>query len=218
VTPPIVFVDTETTCLGPLARPWEIAVIRRDPPAPQPLGARGLAIKRADQRSVFHVEYEFATLPAGTSPKALEVGGWLSRGAPGSTYLDDLPAGVHTLAASEAEIAHALAELFDGDPVMVGVGVHFDAAVLSSMFQRHGLEPEPWHYALVDLKAATWGWFQSQVGTIATTAPQLQLPMSSEKLAAAIGVEPASGEERHTALGDARWAARWYDRLTGGAQ
>ena len=40
-------------------------------------------------------------------------------------------------------------------------------------------------------------------------------PASSRaQLAAAIGVPPAAAAERHTALGDARWAARWFDALT----
>lgn len=41
-------------------------------------------------------------------------------------------------------------------------------------------------------------------------------PWRSDDLARAGGVEPPSEEDRHTALGDARWAMRWYDTLTGG--
>lgn len=43
-------------------------------------------------------------------------------------------------------------------------------------------------------------------------------PWRSDDLSRACGVEPPSEEDRHTALGDARWAMRWYDAMTGGAQ
>ena len=39
----------------------------------------------------------------------------------------------------------------------------------------------------------------------------------SDDLSRACGVEPPAPEERHTALGDARWVKRWYDHITGAA-
>lgn len=42
-------------------------------------------------------------------------------------------------------------------------------------------------------------------------------PWRSDDLSRACGVEPPSEEERHTALGDARWVKRWYDHILGGA-
>lgn len=42
-------------------------------------------------------------------------------------------------------------------------------------------------------------------------------PWRSDDLSRTCGVEPPSDDERHTALGDARWALRWYDAMTGGA-
>lgn len=47
----------------------------------------------------------------------------------------------------------------------------------------------------------------------ALTAPAAR----SDDLSRACGVEPPSEEERHTALGDARWVQRWYDHILGGA-
>lgn len=42
-------------------------------------------------------------------------------------------------------------------------------------------------------------------------------PWRSDDLSRACGVEPPAPEERHTALGDARWVKRWYDHIMGSA-
>lgn len=214
---PIVFVDTETTSLGQAACPWEIAVIRRET-RPGPI-ARPVVETTVD-RWVLQVEYDFPTLPPGTTGRALSVGGWLERGAPGSTYLDGLNRdGVNVERSDEVDVAARLVELFRDEPILVGVGVHFDAAVLSRMFARHGMAEEPWHYSIVDLKSATWGFFRGRAVDIASPVldEQAPLPVRSEKLAAALCVAPPSDAERHTALGDARWAVRWFDALTAGS-
>lgn len=202
---PLVFVDTETTCLGYHARPWEIAVIRREPDG-------------TETESVFQVSYGIHNLPAGTEPMALHIGGWLLRGAPCSDYLEELAEAedVAVFKNSEEPIAKAVHDLLRDQPVLVGVGVHFDAAVLGRMFRRHNLPDEPWHYAILDLKAASWGSVNSCLAGGFVTPPlteAVRLPLSSERLAAACGVAPPTKEERHTALGDARWAERWYDAL-----
>ncbi len=44
----------------------------------------------------------------------------------------------------------------------------------------------------------------------------VDLPWSSDDLSRAVGVEPAPESERHTAMGDARWAQRVYDMVTTG--
>lgn len=213
---PIVFIDTETTSLGLAAHPWEIAVIRRETkggPVARP------ALVTTNDTWVLQVDYDFRTLPAGTAAQALSVGGWLERGAHGSTYLDEVNRdGVNVERGDEMQVATRLAELLRDEPILVGVGVHFDAAVLSRMFARHGLAEEPWHYSIVDLKSATWGFYRGRAVDMTSDVivSQAPLPVRSEKLAAALCVAPPSDAERHTALGDARWAARWFDRLVGG--
>jgi hypothetical protein len=206
VSRPIVFVDTETTCLGPQAHPWEIALIRRDGDGP-------------DNEALRTVVYDPDELPAGTSREALQIGGWLERGT-GDWMYEKFADSLDCYASKdEQRLAGSLSYALRGQPTLVGVGVHFDAAVLSAMFQRHDLEPEPWHYAIVDLKAVTWGWIRgvraAAPGDWPGTDDAAELPMSSEVLSRAVGVEPPTGDERHTALGDARWAARWFDALTG---
>lgn len=208
---PICFIDCETTALGPLARPWEIAVIRRDPGEP-------------DVEHVWHVAYSTETLPPGTNPDALTIGGWWKRGSDPNWLFtthaggedgeqDDVVIG----RGAEWAIAPLVHAVLDG-AVLLGVGVHFDAAVLAAMFGRHGLSTEPWHYAIVDLKAATWGQLLVANGFAGVPQPEgLNLPMRSESLAGVLDVVPPLEEERHTALGDARWAARWFDALTAAA-
>jgi len=220
--PRIVFVDTETTSLGSMARPWEIALIVRDDvePAPAAVPEKMTVDPVAEAEYVFHVEYFTDSLPAGTTHEALEVGGWYDRGRT-RQHADWLatayPPEVGIARDAEWSIARTVYQLLAG-VVLVGVGVHFDAAVLSAMFRRHGLPEEPWQYAIVDLKAATWGVFavRAAVGVAEQhEATASALPMRSEELAAALGAQPPTDEERHTALGDARWARRWFDQLTG---
>ena len=189
---PIVFVDTETNTLGHLARPWEIALVRRD--------------TDGEHELLWQVE---DPLPAGTDPEALLINGYYFRHG-----VIDVEAGQEL--GPEWLVANRVHEQLR-DVVLIGVGVHFDAAVLSAMFRRHGLPEQPWHYAIVDLKAATWGDAQAahQSGVHVASSVR-QLPMQSEQLAAWIGARPPADDERHTALGDVRWAARWYDALTGG--
>ncbi|WP_267595512.1 hypothetical protein [Carbonactinospora thermoautotrophica] len=43
------------------------------------------------------------------------------------------------------------------------------------------------------------------------------MPWRSDELSIACEVEPAPPEDRHTALGDARWARDLYDAITGRA-
>lgn len=210
MTPPICFVDLESTALGPLARPWEVAVIARH------ATAEG-GDRPADIEYLWHVEYTYRSLPDGTNPEALAIGGWPERGAglDGVVYRADVAEeGVRVAAGAEFVVARQVHELLAG-VVLVGVGVHFDAAVLSAMFLRHGLDPEPWHYAIFDLKAATWGYARGgyRCGEPVEESVLL-LPVRSEAIAGWLGIQPPAGEERHTALGDARWARDVYDAIT----
>lgn len=193
----LAFVDTETTALGHLARPWEIAVIKRNDEEPTV----------PDGEWLFHVDYTFRTLPAGTQRQALQVGRWTERsGLAGAEYREQLDhLGVMTAAGAEWTIAQSVHELLTGT-VLIGAGPHFDAAHLSSMFRRHGLPEEPWHYAILDLKAMAYGHAVAR-------GLRPSLPLQSDQLVRETGGPTTSKEDRHTALGDARWAAAWWDHL-----
>lgn len=101
----------------------------------------------------------------------------------------------------ESEVAREV-EIVTRGAHLIGVVPSFDAGCLDPMLRRHRLIPA-WHYHLVDVEAMAAGWLR--------TAP----PWKSDELSRACEVEPPSDDERHTALGDARWAMRWYDALTG---
>jgi hypothetical protein len=60
--------------------------------------------------------------------------------------------------------------------------------------------PVTWHYHLIDVEAVMVGAHVARFG-----APPA-LPWDSDELSRSVGVEPPSGDDRHTALGDARWA------------
>jgi hypothetical protein len=83
---------------------------------------------------------------------------------------------------------------------LVGAVPNFDAETLDAMLRRHGL---------IDVEALAVGYLSR-----GATVP-IEMPWNSDTLSRACGVEPPSGAERHTAMGDARWAMRLYDAITG---
>lgn len=84
---------------------------------------------------------------------------------------------------------------------LVGAVISFDEERLRRMLRANGACPE-WHYHLVDVEALIAGKH--------AVAP----PWNSDALAALVGVS-ISDEDRHTALGDARWARDLYDAVIG---
>lgn len=226
----LAFVDTETTGLNHLSRPWEIAVILRETAQIEATSLASefhqlIAGEVAETEYVWHVRYSQSSLPEGSEPGALEIGGWHDRGHGilSAEYLERTyeTEGVLTGAGPEFAIARRVHEALQG-ATLVGIGVHYDAEVLGRMFLRHGLEWHPWHYGIYDLKAATHGYLRGQRQYAASQGHGSELyplsefdqvPVKSERIAEYLGVKPPTDEERHTALGDARWAARWWDAL-----
>ena len=86
---------------------------------------------------------------------------------------------------------------------IVGVVPTFDTECLAAMFARHGVEPG-WNDDLVDLVP---------LAAAAVRAAGREPESDFAELSRQCGVRPPSAAQRHTALGDARWAMRWYDRL-----
>jgi hypothetical protein len=87
------------------------------------------------------------------------------------------------------------------------------------MLRRHKLAPA-WHYHLVDVEALAVGYLHGRHSDVILPDEgyaRISPPWKSDDLSRAVGVEPATDDERHTALGDARWAMRLYDAITGGA-
>jgi hypothetical protein len=87
--------------------------------------------------------------------------------------------------------------------VDVGVVTRFDTECLADMFARHGMKPA-WQDDLVDVVPLAIAAFRA-----AGREPASDVASLSRQC----GVKPPTAAQRHTALGDARWAMRWYDKL-----
>jgi len=116
-------------------------------------------------------------------------------------------------------VAEALARILDGAH-LVGAVPSFDAAFLEPFLRRHG-QAACWHYHLIDVEALAVGylagrWTQARADGMAAEAGPFVVPMpwDSDALSSAIGIA-VSDEDKHTALGDARWAKAMYDAVLG---
>lgn len=85
---------------------------------------------------------------------------------------------------------------------LAGAVVSFDEERLRRLLHRNGVLHR-WHYHLCDVEALAAG----KLG--------IEPPWKSDDLSAALGVT-VSEEDRHTALGDAKWAKRLYDAVMDG--
>ena len=104
---------------------------------------------------------------------------------------------------------------------LVGAVVSFDADVLSQRMRANGICPS-WHYHVVDVEALAAGWLHRHAAVLenreatieeATALRRLASPpWKSDDLSAALGIT-VSEEDRHTALGDAKFARAIYDAV-----
>lgn len=206
---PIVFLDTETTGVHPGRKVWEVAMIRRD--------------ERGQQETSFMVQVDLAA----ADPFGLNVGRFYDR-HPFGRLLAGGYYGANEVVNGEsypspAQAAEIVAVWTHGAHI-VGAVPNFDTEVLGLLLCEHGLIPA-WHYHLIDVENLAVGYLSSsiQLGaamndrTVEEERLAVAPPWDSEELSRLCGVEPANEEERHTALGDARWAMRLYDAVTGGA-
>jgi len=200
------FIDTETTGVHPGRQAWEIAMIRREGEA---------------ERSIeFFVDVDLSA----ADPFGLKIGGFYDRhpvgrfltprtGArsmptakDGGTFLD------------RATAARVVAQYTHGAH-LVGAVPNFDSETLDPLLREHGYLPG-WHYHLIDVEPLAVGWLHGHAAAMGTPADVItasNLPWKSDELSRHCGVEPPTEEERHTAMGDARWAMRLYDAITKGA-
>lgn len=121
---------------------------------------------------------------------ALQVGGFHKRHLQGLS-----PSNHKSIATDPRSFARAFGRATCGRH-LVGACVSFDAAFLAKLLRRQGVLPA-WHYHLVDVEAMVAG------------AYGISPPWNSEALSKLVGVDPADFD-RHTALGDARWARAIY--------
>lgn len=220
-TDDVVFVDTETFGLDPdLHAIWEVALI-----------ASGW-----EHRWVVDVaEDEIAA----ADPIALEMTRFHERHPQGDRFdRDAVPLGGALKAEDRSTVAGAV-DLITAGKHLVGAVPSFDEERLRSMLRAEGINPT-WHYHLIDVEVLAVGYLAGRSwGARANDAPEVAdvgrrtltptvledvtarigtgdafLPWKSEDLSRAIGVDP-DGFDRHTALGDARWAEAIYKRVLG---
>lgn len=190
---PMCFVDTETDGVHPGRKPWEIALIRREP------GGGEFAVQ-------FLVDIDLST----ADPFGLKVGRFYDRHPFGREISTGVVDGeIVTCRQAALNVAK-----FTHGAHLVGAVPNFDAEVFDRLLRTHGLCPS-WHYHLIDVESLAVGYLAG----LGDTVPNNELltpPWKSDDLTTALGVEPPAEEERHTALGDARWAMRVYDHVMGG--
>ncbi|WBQ03001.1 hypothetical protein [Kribbella sp. CA-293567] len=195
---PLCFIDTETTGVHPGRKVWEIAMIRRNPGQP-------------DRERTFYVDVDLTDadpfgLAVGRFYERHPLGRWMASAGGTINRPAGRDMGSHlSLRAAAEEVA-----LYTHGTHLVGAVPNFDAETLAPLLRDHQLTPS-WHYHLVDVEALAAGYLAARQPASTSPAP----PWNSDELTVAIGVEPASDTERHTAMGDAQWAKRTYDAIIG---
>lgn len=192
----IAFIDTETTSLRPDRRAWEVGLIVR-----KFRTVMGVPTGEWDDKE-HHWFISARDLDLGNADlMSLNIGKFYDR-HPDILLMDD---GGKWNAEDAAHCRSELAALEDIERLtrgahLVGAVVNFDADVLGARMRARGLCPS-WHYHLIDVEALA-------VGALGG-AP---LPWKSDDLSKMAGVAVPE-EDRHTALGDARWARAIYDAV-----
>ncbi|MDF2847102.1 MAG: hypothetical protein K0R97_1084 [Oerskovia sp.] len=226
MTAPLLFIDTETTSLAANRRAWEVAMIRVNPDDVDGVG-HGISffisdvdLRHADQQS-------------------LKVGRFYDRHPKYAPGLPDAGGRAANLEAKLAAVASLRSEYqaavtieqWTRGAILVGSNPGFDKEVVEPMLHRAGLTPA-WHYRPVDVATLAAGFLHGvrrsaelveSVGLKAAALEQLlvepavlEVPWSSDALSRAVGLPPVPDEERHTAMGDARWVQRLYNLITTG--
>lgn len=132
-------------------------------------------------------------------PKALEISRFEERY--GKTRAVDSP----------ADFCRDLYNLIPSGCHLAGAVISFDEERLRRLLWKHGYSPR-WHYHLIDVEALAAGYLAH--GYKHPGDSPHRPPWNSDELSQCVGVEPDQFD-RHTALGDARWAKAIYDRVMG---
>lgn len=194
----LVFLDCETTSLRRDCRIWEIGLILRRPGLEQ-------------RENHWFIRAEDLDL-GNADPFSLDIG----------TFYQRHPQMIRQIAGSgmpkpEAEVL-AEVERVCRKAHIVGNVVNFDTQRLDARMAACGILWNA-HYHLIDVEALAVGYLAGQAALTGNPGSRIQLhvpglPWDSEELSAALGVKVPE-EDRHTALGDARWAMAMYDAVMG---
>ena len=198
----ICFIDTETTSQRHDRRAWEIGIIAR--------ASDGTETEH-------HWFIDINDLDLGNADvMSLKIGRFYDRHP--QARLDKDFAGPEV--DDELDVLPEVETLTRGVH-LVGAVVSFDADVLSQRMRANGICPS-WHYHVVDVEALAAGWLHRHAAVLenreatieeATALRRLASPpWKSDDLSAALGIT-VSEEDRHTALGDAKFARAIYDAV-----
>lgn len=185
----IIFMDTETTGLSLDDDIWEFAAIRRETDGTE----------TEHHLFILHDQRKCEKLP---EPFHADHRNRWSRAHP----------------VTRAVAAKQIHDLTADRPHIVGAVPNFDTERLALLLRAHGYEPG-WHYHLIDVENLAVGYLAARrpgMALIGEGYPDLSLPWDSDSLSLACGVKPPT-DERHTAMGDARWAKALYDAIVGAA-
>ena len=197
MTAALVFMDTETTGLSLNDDIWEFAAIRREPDGTE----------RELHLFIEHDASKCAQLPERFRNDHM-------RRFPPSHGGVEWGMGV----TSRERAARMIVNFFqvaDGEPKphVVGAVPNFDTELVNRLL--NDWERDPWHYHLIDVENLAVGYLCA-LHNSGHKQDWDELPWDSNVLSRAVGVEPDQFE-RHTALGDVRWAMAIFDAVTDGA-
>lgn len=194
MTAPVCFVDTETLGLDADHHPiWEVGYIGPD-----------------GREVCWQLELTPRQITL-AHPKALEIGRFSDRYEP-------------DLAVTRRDFCAQFAALTDGLH-LAGAVISFDEERLRRLFWAEGVQPG-WHYHIIDVESLAAGWLMGSFnacqsvgnpeadGPTAMEAGAAVPPWNSNDLSLAVDVDPED-YDRHTALGDARWAKAIYEAVMG---
>ena len=208
----LAFTDCETTSLDrDLLQVWEVAVITE-----------------AEDESVWHLPVDLSR----ADPKSLEMNGFVDRYNHWDTPAEERPALLADFAQEFARLTRGL--------TLVGTNPAFDERALWTLLRSNG-ECPLWHYRTICVSTLAAGYVSGRVRGLARAAlsvPQANTlaeagggrvpdisqfnldtsaaipPWNSNDLSRAVGVDP-DDFDRHSALGDVRWAKAVYEAVMG---
>lgn len=208
---PLAFVDTETTSLNPhTGEIWEVGLVLNVPGKGRSTHSWLLPVNlaQADPMSLamngFHDRFDLDKITPIEST-------WESTGGGGR----------HLKRGFADEFAHLTC-----GAILIGAVPSFDERRLYDLLRRYGQCPM-WHYRPIDVETLIAGYLIGQFSEVSEEEQIAPLkrdalmaaspPWDSEALSIAVGVDPREFD-RHSALGDARWAEAMYQSVVFGAE